>query len=155
MIVFLTSWSAHADMDFRMACTDETPTHAMEIREMPDEPTVVGEIFAFEGMNVIQPQASMLPDYLRFEWSKDRCVKTDAYVMKCDLSQDVQTINGHQIAAVSVETFNSTESVNGLATPYRNILFKILVDGQPVSIQDHFLIKECTDQQVFNLRPTI
>lgn len=145
-------WS-YADVEFRIACSDDTPTLAMDIREMIDEPTVVAEVFTFT--NNLKTDSVTLPNYLRFEWPKDKCIKTDAYEMKCQYSQDIQMIDGHQVAPISAESFNSVERVHDQNILYRNILLKVLVDGNSIDVAGKFLIKQCTDQTTFSRRPTI
>lgn len=149
----LSSLWARADITFLVACSDETPTLAMEVREMIDEPTVVGEVFTFA--TNLKTETMTLPNYLRFEWPKDKCSKTEAYVMKCQDSQNIQMIDGHQVEPLSVETFSSSERINDKDILYRNILMKILVDGKSIEVQGKFLIKQCTDQMTFSRRPTI
>ena len=134
-----------AEPTFRLACSDEEPTIGIVIREVPEDHVAVGEIFSFKGMAAVNTAVSMLPEYLRFEWPFENCKKTEAYVMKCEGSSDVQIIDGHRVEPISVESA-STPFLNAFQ---RDLTFKLKVDGKPYELHTTFSEKQCTDKAVF------
>lgn len=152
VILFLTGFLPSltlAKNDFQLACSDETPTLGFVIREVPEDKTVVAELFAFQGMKVIYPRLANFPSYLRFEWPRQNCQKFEAYTMKCEHTSEVQTIENHHVQALSMESFNKIEERDGQRVLLRETLLRLSVDGVTHEIHGEFSEFQCSDSGVF------
>lgn len=155
-ILFLTGIFAPpalAKSDFQLACSDETPTLGVVIREVPEDQTVVTELFAFQGMKVIYPSLANFPSYLRFEWPRQNCQKFEAYAMKCEHTSEIQTIEGHRVQALSMESFSKIEQRDGQQVLLRKTLLRLSVDGVTHEIHGEFSELQCSDSGVFRSEP--
>ena len=159
----LLSQLAHADDKFQLLCTTEFLTTSFVIRDIDPNITVV-EVFNHNGtafmpifdgvatptdLSTLTARAKTLTDlgsYLRFEWPKDKCKKTDDLVEECFGSTELQDINGHKVKAWAFDSSYVTEkSMAGKFNSYKLVL-NLEIDGDTYAVPMRYADTECTDQ---------
>lgn len=162
-----TNESGQQSKKFVMACSDEEPTIGLVVREMTDDSNVIiGEVFFFKGaqnapLDMI-PRASALdalkkrsalfaslPNYLRFEWSRSKCLNPQAFVTTCEGESDTIYYKDKVIKAMGLETLINLEiKANGVIQSVKaNIALDI--NGEKINLPLAFKGTGCTSSNIY------